>query len=163
MMKAQTQSMGVSHTGDLLVALSIDGLKLLLPHHEVHTLEPVADVETVEKQDEVVGWFTAGAVKIPIYCFSRHLAVLDTIPDVRRIAVLMTADATTIGILCDDLKIISRKQLNTHPLPQCMKVPGTPLTGLAMQKDTVFCLSSANYMLKYLREGPLLSNTRNSA
>lgn len=160
--KTQTQSITMARRGDLLAALSIDDLRLLLPHHEVHTLEPVADLQTKQKKDHVVGWIMAGTVRIPIYCLSRDLIVLDTIPNVRRIAVVMITDEGSIGILCDDLKIIPRKQLAEQPLPYCMHAPDTPLTGLASQENTVYCLSSANHMLKFLKDNPLPPNTRTS-
>lgn len=161
-MKAQTQAMGKSYKSDLFAALSIDSLTLLLPHHEVHTLEPVTDLKTTQKQDKVAGWCVSGNTKVPIYCLSDEFEISDAIPNVRRMAVLINFYNGTIGLLCDDLNIISRKLLIEHPLPSPMRVKGTPLTGLATHENTVFCLSTANRLGKFLKEKSISPNTRTS-
>ena len=152
MIQSQKRSVNVHSTGDFFATLSIDHLRLLLPHRQVHTLEPIADVELSEKQNGQIGWLEAAGLKSPIYSFSRNLAILDVIPDGRRIAVVMVADSGSIGVLCDDLKIMPRTRFISHPLPTCMNAVGTPVTGLAIHNDAVCCMSSANHLLKYLSE-----------
>ena len=153
-MQEQIQSIEGQCTGAFVAALSIDGLRLLLPHQQIRTLEPVADVEAIKKQNIEIGWITIAGIESPVYCFSRDLSLLHTIPDERRITVLLGAGNDTIGILCDELKIVPSKELIMHPLPDCMKVPGSPFTGLAILDDTICCLSSSQHMLNYLTETP---------
>ena len=153
-MQEQIQSIEPHSTAAFVAALSIDDLRLLLPHQQIRTLEPVADVEAIKKQDIEIGWITIAGTESPVYCLSRDLSLLNTIPDDRRIVVLLGAGNDTIGILCDELKIVPSKELIKHPLPDCMKVPSSPFAGLAILDDTVCCLSSAGHMLNYLSETP---------
>ena len=160
MTQAQTISSGTLSASDLFAVLSIDRLRLLLPHHQVRTLEPVSDIDLSKKQNREVGWLEAGEVKSPIYCFSRDLVVLETIPNERRIAVVMVADTGSIGVLCDDLNIMPRDDFISHPLPVSMNTSGTPLTGLAIHDDAICCLSSANHLLEYVSNNANLINSR---
>ena len=155
-----TETIGVEISGEYIAALSIESLRLLLPHHQIRTLEPVSDIEKSQKPNAEIGWIVTEGAKIPVYCLSRDLAILDMIPHERRIAALLAADAGAIGILCDDLKIIAGKECTAHPLPDCMEVSGTPITGLVIHNDAVCCLSSTDQLLTYLIDKSQLPGSR---
>jgi len=153
-MRAQQPFVEASVPSAFVAALSIEEFTLLLPQHELRTFEPIADVETDYRENNEVGWIDIAGVKYPVYCISHDFLLLKTIPDERRIAVLLTLGKDMAGILCDELKIVSSKAISAYPMPECMNIPVAPFTGLAIYNNTICGMSSAPQLLSYLyREG----------
>ncbi len=125
--------------------LSIDALSLLLPQRQIELLEPALEVRY---EEEPFGWIeVSGKEPSPVYCFSQQLALLHPAPAHRRICVLLDAPKGPFGILCDQVMLMG--SLSSVPLPPAMRVPDTPILGLAHQEQQVFCISSAQALWNY--------------
>ena len=126
--------------------LAIDGLSLLLPQHQIALLEPALDVYTGEK----FGWIEVEGEPLPVYCFSQQLSLLHPHPAQRRICALLNGSEGLFGVLCDELDLMG--SLNSVPLPPAMRLPDTPILGLAHREQQVFCISSAQALWDYIED-----------
>ena len=126
--------------------LSLDALFLLLPQRQIELLEPALEVRYGE---EGIGWIEESeGGSLPVYCFSQQLALLYSPPVQRRICVLLDAPKGRFGLLCDQVRLMG--SLPAVPLPPAMRLPDTPILGLAHREQQVFCVSSAQALWDYV-------------
>jgi len=119
---------------------------LLLPQHEVLSLEPIQDLESAETDDNSqIGCITLKGQQVPIYCLSRDLIPIREIPEDHRLCVLLQDElGASFGILCHDVVTMESTKLRVIPLPECMRLPGTPIRALALDGEQIFCISSSS-------------------
>ena len=135
---------GLVTTGRYAV-LTMDGLGLLIPQHQVHALEPGVDVQ--RSQGDGADWIAVGGAPSPVYCLSADLKPIREVPAGRHICVLLDIGPRLFGVLCDQVVMLDQAGLDIPPLQGCMRTPGTPLHGLVLQGEQVMCVTSADDLL----------------
>ena len=133
--------------------LRLDFLVLLVPQHDVRTLEPAADVDMAEPPQNGVGWIHLGNQRYPVFCFSEQLKRLDEVPATRRICAVLAAGEGAFGLLCSDVSLLRLPDVRLSPMPEAMILPGRPIQGLVLHEDRVMCLSSAARLIAHARAG----------
>jgi CheW-like domain len=125
------------------VIVTLGELRLLLPQHQIYTLEAALDVERPEGEEQR-GWISIDGASWPVYCLSADLRPLREVPPARRICLLLRIDDSLLGLLCDGVTLYGGQgEPRILPLPGCMQAPNTPLRGLALQGEEVLCLTCA--------------------
>lgn len=132
------------------VRLAVDALSLVVPQSEIHTLEPLADVATDAASQGSVGWITAEGQRWPVYCFSKELTPMKTVPAGRRICVLVADGGRYFGLLCDQVQTLEGDQFLEWPLPECMKGPSSPVSSLILQGEKVYGMTTAAALAAYI-------------
>ena len=132
------------------VVIIIGQLRLALPQQDVHTLEPMIDIQATQNTLGTVGLIQRDTVRWPIYCLSAQLELMRTVPDTRRVSVLLKHAGQGFGLLCDEVFSVSLSQIQSTPLPACMFTQGTPVLELALHNDDLLCISSTGALMAFL-------------
>ena len=134
--------------------LYLDELALVVPQHEVRTLEPAFDVTHPEGGE--VGSIAVAGTNWPVYCLSEDLRPIRVAPAERRICVLLESSAGLLGVLCDEVVMLEQDEWQTLPLPECMHTPDTPIGGMLLQGDRALCVTSVAGLLACIgqQQGP---------
>lgn len=132
------------------VRLFFDGLNLLLPQHQLHTLEPVSDLQTTAGCEDGVGWITNGGYRWPVYCLSSALDMMNRCPHGRHICALVAHQSQAFGLVCEDVDTMPGQDLVSWSLPTCMYTPGTPINALALHDGRVYCITTVTDMGGYM-------------
>ena len=134
-----------SVTAGRYAVLTMDNLRLLVPQHQVHALEPGFDA--LRSEGDETRWIAVAGARSPVYCLSEDLKPIHEVPASRHICVLLNIGAGLFGVLCDQVVMLEQAGLEILPLPECMRTLNTPLQGLVLQGEQVLCVSSAQDLL----------------
>lgn len=142
------------------LTISLDSLRLIIPQTQVYALEPVLDVSY---KDDNIGYIQIDDVICPVYTLSEELTPLVTIPEQRRICVLLHTDITMesalqedlyylpanmFGLLCDQVVLDEwTDKIEIFPLPACMRTIATKLIGLMLKDNEILGITSAKELL----------------
>ena len=118
------------------VALTLGDATLAVPQGEVHTLESMLDLEP-DAQGLRVGWITLHGQRWPVYCPSASLEPLPSLPDSRKICVMLAAGSELFGLACESVSTVDAEHLDAVALPACMSTPDHPIGALARSGDDV--------------------------
>jgi hypothetical protein len=116
--------------------------RLLLPQSDLRDIEGLDDFSAADVPPGGVGWLRVGRHAYPVYCMTEDFSLTDIVPASRRMCVLLAHADGPFGLLCDQVDMLEA-QVALHPLPQCMRIVGSPVEALAMQADGLACVSSA--------------------
>jgi len=131
--------------------LEISGLHLILPQKEIRALEAASDIDTDDAQPFSVGWIQYLQQRWPVYCLSSELSLLVMAPPERRACVLLDAGTGYVGILCDEVSIARQAQAQRHELPSVMRLPETPVLGLAvLDGGEIACITGGKQMAAHV-------------
>ena len=86
------------------VALTLGDATLAVPQSEVHTLESMLDLEP-DGEGLRVGWITLHGQRWPVYCPSASLEPLASLPDARRICVMLAVGSELFGLACETVPL----------------------------------------------------------
>jgi hypothetical protein len=144
------------HKADVLGApshalLHIDGMKLLLKQSDIRGLGGVSEIDRCEPPPTGAGWINFQHVCRPVYSLSKELAMLSAWPQSRRVCVLLLHGSDFFGVLADEMEILAQQPITSSPLPDCMKLPGTPIESITTFRDGIACITSASSLFAYLR------------
>jgi hypothetical protein len=131
------------------VALTLGEATLALPQGEVHTLESMLDLEP-DAQGLRVGWITLHGQRWPVYCPSASLEPLASLPDARRICVMLAAGSELFGLACESASTVDAEHLDAVVLPACMSTPEHPISALARSDEDVLCVTCAADLLRFV-------------
>jgi len=138
----------------IYVLLVFDGLHMLVPQHEVQSVEIIADVHITSMYTGAVGWFAHGhGQESPVYCLSEEMTLLLDLPKNREFFILLkSSDTTTIGLACDEVETLHAKNdhLYLQDLPVVMKLPGSPISRLVRYQDKIGCICAGEVLRKYI-------------
>jgi hypothetical protein len=136
------------------VALTLGEATLAVPQAEVHTLESMLDLEP-DADGLRVGWIRLHGRRWPVFCASPSLEPMASLPDGRRICVMLSAASGLFGFACDAVSSVDAAHLDLVTLPACMARPGHPVSALARSGDEVLCVTCAEDLLDFaLRARP---------
>jgi len=130
--------------------LSIDGLNLLLPQQDIHTVEPVLDLEPATSEGVQVGWISRDQERWPVYCLSADLEPMRELPIERRVCVILDHDELGFGLACEQMTTLQQAHLSFFAVPECMRMPGSPLRALARHDEGVLCVTTAADLAGFL-------------
>jgi hypothetical protein len=140
-------------------ALSLGHLNVLLPRQELRTIEAATDILTASPPPRGVGWIELNRDRLPVYCTGPDLAPLSTIPVERRICVVLKSEIESFGLLCDEIVLATTDVVITD-MPIAMRLPGTPIVGLAHYANAIACVATAERLAAFLRASQRLGGGR---
>ncbi|MCP4699560.1 MAG: hypothetical protein GY862_22335 [Gammaproteobacteria bacterium] len=140
---------------DFYVKITFDGLHLFIAQQDVRSIEIIADVETRVKEDEkmagIAGWLVHGEEQFPVFCFSRELALLPTLPKESAFCVMVQSEATVFGIPCAKVESLdSTLKLPLRQIPIPMQMPISPVSNLVIHENEIGCVTSSSALVSYL-------------
>lgn len=140
---------------DLLVAIHVDGRRLLVAQQEVVSLEGIVDVRRDQAQFPVAGWFEWAGQEWPVYCLQgESLTVTLDVSLQRRACLLLSDGQYGLGLACDQVETLPRPPLAYYPLPLCMEKADALVESLVVHDDeTVGCLTTTLRLLAYCGRG----------
>lgn len=134
--------------------LNIDGITLALPQKDVVTIELVSALEIIQNKGDAgkeMGWLTQGSHRWPVYCLDRRLAVTPMLTKTPRVCVLVHSDERTLGLAGAQVSLLaSDEELNVQPLPPCLAEKDSPLSGLALYRDSMVMCVHVAALVNYL-------------
>jgi hypothetical protein len=96
-----------------------------------------------------VGWITLHGQRWPVYCPSASLEPLPSLPDSRKICVMLAAGSELFGLACESVSTVDAEHLDAVALPACMSTPDHPIGALARSGDDVLCVTCAADLLRF--------------
>ena len=132
--------------------LKIDKLQLLLPQGEVRSLESATDIDVTAPALHSVGWISFGQKRVPVYSLSEDLNLMSGVTSERRACAMLTLGSGYIGILCNDMIILSNFSGARHLLPAAMRLADTPILQLAEYEQGIVCVTSAHKLTTYIEQ-----------
>lgn len=145
----RTTEMTPDHQNQSYALLTIEQRLLLLPQHEVRTLESVLDIRTAHPPVHGVGWLSFEHHDWPVYSMDAALNPLSAVPASQRICAILTLAEGYFGLLCSDVTTAQSSAVVLRPLPQAMAKSHTPLSALALFGDRVGLVSTAIALARY--------------
>ncbi|NJN45169.1 MAG: hypothetical protein HC808_00155 [Candidatus Competibacteraceae bacterium] len=142
--------------------LTLDGWRWLIPQGEIHSLEPVFDITEYSEAEvddnalvtsDPVGIIRLAGEPWPIYCLAGDFSSLSTIPETRRMCILLRSEQRRWGLVCDQIEVLDGEQPRLQPVPACMATPNSPLHGLISYDDYLAYATSAVHLTTYLQRG----------
>jgi len=129
--------------------LSINGLRLLIPRNEIRSLVSVDDIHAVvETEENAMGHIVFENGDWPVFSLSRQLSPLHSITDTSRICVILHIDNNYMGLLCDQIQNIEEQEVKN--LRACMRISGSPISGLLIYENVVACATSTQRLNAFL-------------
>ena len=134
----------------LLVAIYLDGRRLLLPQREVFSLESVLDVRRGGVQPPAAGVIELVEEEWPVYCLSGEtLTPALDFPSPRRICLLLSDGYYRLAIVCDQVETLAYSPRAGYPLPPCLAKPGALIERLVVHGETVGCMTTTARLAAY--------------
>lgn len=130
--------------------VSLGSRMLLLPQHEICTLEPVLDVNTSDQPAHGVGWLRFEHNHWPVYSLDETLLPLPAMPSTQRICALLSYTDGYFGLTCSNVRTLQGTELRSRSLPAPMWNPESPLDGLVLYGDRVGVVSTASMLAHFL-------------
>lgn len=123
------------------VLLGFSGITLAIRQNEVRQIVPSASLSIADPDRPEVGWLVQGDESWPAFALDEELWPI--LKDDQRFAVFVEALHRPIGLLADSVRVLPEEEaLKIQPLPACMRLPGAPLTGLALLEGSDVVLVS---------------------
>ena len=132
-------------------SLVMDGRELILSQGDIGDLLPTVDLRPAASGAEGIGEIDSNGRALPVYCLDHDLKQMEQLPSARRYcAVLGVSQEHVLGLLCDELRLLSPEDLRLASLPACMHSAGSPLSGLAIKGSEVVAVASAESLSQAL-------------
>lgn len=135
--------------------LVMDGITIALPQRDVVTIELTSALQPAQEIDPdgggEIGWLARDTQRWPVYCLDRHLRLAPALADTARVCVLFRSDERTLGVAGTQVSLLAADaDLAVPSLPACLTRSGSPLTGLALHRDTIVAIVRAQSFEHYL-------------
>ncbi len=139
-------------TENLYALINFDTIQLLIPQYEIETLEPVSEIDAIQENTRSIGLIKTLDKQWPIYCFDQTLELTSNMPNSHRICVLMSKQATNIGITCEQIKTLDQKFPCFQAIPSCMSNPDSPIDALVvLNQNNIAYSSSVLHLANYIK------------
>jgi len=130
------------------VVLTLGDATLAVPQGEVLTLESMLDLEP-DAEGLRVGWITLHGQRWPVYCPSASLEPLASLPEARRVCVMLAVGKELFGLACESVSTVDAEHLDFTALPVCMSMPEHPISALAQSEEDLLCITCAADLLRF--------------
>jgi hypothetical protein len=140
--------------------LTVDDWQWLIPQGDIHSLEPVFDITAYSEAEvaddalvapDPVGIITLAGEPWPIYCVAGDFSPLHTIPDTRRICILLRSGEFRWGLVCDQIEVLESEQPRMQPVPACMAKPDSPLHALIRYENNLAYVTTVTHLQNHLQ------------
>lgn len=118
-----------------IMSLELDGCELFIPQTDVITFEDTQQLLSQSSDDLSIASVGFNEQIIPVFCLSDDFELLEYIPEKRKVCVIVGYQDRAVGLLCNNIHILSYKELKIEALPGCMKAKNTPLSTLFMYRQ----------------------------
>jgi len=151
-----------SDVAETFARLTVDSWRWLIPQGEIHSLEPVFDITEYAEAEvddkalvvsDPVGIILLAGEPWPIYCLAGNFSSLPTMPDTRRMCILLRGEQGRWGLVCDQIEVLESEQPRLQPVPACMAKPNSPLHGLISYDDYLAYVTTTAHLTTYLQRG----------
>lgn len=132
----------------LYVGLFWEDIALLFPREELSSVESVLDIVSESAAPPVSGWLQAREQHWPTYSLDRQLQPQTELPRERRICALFTQAG--FALTCTSV-VSLETPLTAEPLPGCLRLPHSPLLGLARWNSRIALVTSSARIAAYLQ------------
>lgn len=142
-------------TAATLVVLSLDGIALALPQHEIAALEPILDVQSLaNRKAKAAGSLTIGERPCPVYALGSELNCLPKIPQSYRVCAILNNDSSrgreAFALACIEIRFVPRAAVATHELPRAMVKQKTPIKSLLVHGEQLLFATNVNALFTHI-------------
>jgi hypothetical protein len=148
------QSNGGDAGSRLFALLRLASVALLVPLHEVQSLESVEDIDKSRRVGGSAGALRRADSWVTVFCLSDNLEPQPELPAAFRMCAILATGGTLVGLACHAVSSVDDAALIHHPLPTCMRATHSPIRGLAKQGERVYCRTTAADLVPFLEEAP---------
>ncbi|MCP4431415.1 MAG: hypothetical protein GY806_10585 [Gammaproteobacteria bacterium] len=135
-----------------LALISIDGLLLVIPQHEIETLEPVEDINRENMAEMSVGWITVEMSNLPVFNLDESFNLTLKTGN-RRIVAVLKNDSGSFALMADELQIVEAAQFDFDSLPKVISTEFSPVLQVALFDEQLICASNAKTIHQKLVAG----------
>jgi hypothetical protein len=122
--------------------LRLDETVLALAQSEVRAIEAADDVVPQDPPAGGVGWIAVAEQRWPVYSLTCELVLSGQPAPSRRMCALVGSGGQRFGLLCDEVEVTAFDPSAITPLPECMRLNDSPVTGVARRRDGLICMTS---------------------
>ncbi len=135
--------------------LSFSDIELLIPQNEILSIESIYELEDDTGKGGHIGVINKQGVKLPVYCFSDSMDIVDYLPEDRFQCVAVRHNQGDFALLCHEVVNIVLKGMDFKDIPGCMDNGLIPLTHLCLyQGDAgqtkLGLVTHADFLYKYI-------------
>lgn len=141
------------NAADGWLLLAIDGLRLALPQREIRLIALAGSLTTPAHHDtpEIGMLVREDGTPWPVYALDGALALEGRDSNTRRHCVFFESGGVVLGLLCDRLwSLAADARLLPEPVPGCLRVRRSPITGFARHRDGLVAVTGAADLASYL-------------
>ena len=138
---AQTQRFAV---------LELANIALLVPLHEVYSLESALDIDSTRKSDGSIGAIRNGESWFTVFSLSDNLEPISTLQSTFRICAILATNDAAVGLACRSVSSIDNAVLTHHALPECMRTAHSPVQALTRHGEHIYCRTSLRDLVPLL-------------
>lgn len=137
--------------------LSFGNIELLMPQSEILSIESIYELDSNKKNGKYIGEIYRQGIKLPVYCFSDSMEILNYLPEDRFKCVVISHSQSDFAILCNDITNIILSDISLQNVPVCMISDVMPFTHLCLYKETyhihkLSLVTNANCLNKYINQ-----------
>jgi hypothetical protein len=130
--------------------LRLANIALLVPLHEVQSLESVEDIDTARRLRGSAGAMRRADSWLTVFCLSDNLEPQPELPAAFRICAILATGDTLVGLACQAVSTVDDLALTHHPLPTCMRTAPSPIRALASEGEQVYCRTTVADLVPFL-------------
>jgi hypothetical protein len=138
----------------LFALLRLANVALLVPLHEVQSLESVEDIDKSRRIGGSAGALRRSDSWVTVFCLSDNLEPQPDLPAAFRMCAILATGGTLVGLACHAVSSVDDAALTHHPLPSCMRATHSPIRALAKQGERVYCRTTAADLVPFLEQTP---------
>ena len=132
--------------------LELASIALLVPLHEVYSLESAIDIDPTRNPGGSVGSIRNAGSWFTVFSLSDNLEPMSTLQDTFRICAILASPEAAVGLACRSVSSIEDAVLAHHPLPECMRAVGSPIQGLTRRDKNIYCRTSLQDLVALLEQ-----------
>lgn len=136
----------------LLAALDLGAMTLALPLAQLRSIRPVIDVRRMPHATApLFGELEHEQAPLPVYCLDATLRPLAQADADYRACVILGDGQGSFGLLCRDVEVLPVADFRRQPVPNCLRMPTSPVESLAICGERVLCCTESGALRRYAR------------
>lgn len=122
--------------------LNLESVALLVPLHEIYSLESARDIDSTRSAGGSVGAVRSADSWFSVFFLSDDLKPQTSLPDTFKVCAILAVGAVTLSLACRSVATLENTILDLQPLPECMRTAGSPIQALAHDGERLLCRTS---------------------
>lgn len=119
----------------------VDNCKWLLPQSEIRSVGSLIDIDPAVCAPSSIGAIGFEGEWWPVYCLTGEFQLLPALTASRQVCLLLNNGADNFGMVCDRIEPLGNVP-TLAALPDCMRLPQSPIRALALLKGEVSCVTT---------------------